>query len=113
MPANGQILTITDHMALFSIIGNTYGGDGRLSFRLPDLRGRSAVSEGIGPGLEPVRAGERRGTPFNYQNGVNVLTSTVAGASVLRGKTTVVNNIPPQLGLRYCVAIDTVFPPRE
>jgi microcystin-dependent protein len=47
---NGQILAITDNEALFTIIGNMYGGDGRSTFALPDLRSRVALGAGQGPG---------------------------------------------------------------
>jgi hypothetical protein len=49
--ANGQLLSIEQNQALFSIFGTMYGGDGRTTFALPDLRGRSPVSQGQGPGL--------------------------------------------------------------
>jgi microcystin-dependent protein len=48
---NGQILSINQNQALFSILGTTYGGDGMTTFRLPDLRGRTAVQVGNGVSL--------------------------------------------------------------
>ncbi|WP_229158210.1 phage tail protein [Fluctibacter halophilus] len=62
--AQGQLLPINQHTALFSLIGTTYGGDGRTTFQLPDLRGRSAVGQGTGPGLYNVRMGQRGGAEF-------------------------------------------------
>jgi microcystin-dependent protein len=59
---DGQSLAISQNTALFSIIGITYGGDGRTYFRLPDLRGRSAVHPGTGGGMTPVHLGEKGGT---------------------------------------------------
>jgi len=58
---DGQLLPISSNSALFSILGTTYGGDGRTTFALPDLRGRVAVHDGSGPGLTPVRLGEKGG----------------------------------------------------
>ncbi len=58
---DGQLLSISSNTALFSILGTTYGGDGRTSFGLPDLRGRTAVHPGRGPGLSDRRLGERWG----------------------------------------------------
>ncbi len=58
---DGQLLPISSNTALFSILGTTYGGDGRTTFGLPDLRGRVAVHAGggnPGPGLTPYRLGE-------------------------------------------------------
>ncbi|MBD99023.1 MAG: phage tail protein [Verrucomicrobia bacterium] len=57
----GQLMSISSNTALFSILGTTYGGDGRTTFGLPDLRGRTAVSEGQGPGLRDVTLGEKSG----------------------------------------------------
>jgi microcystin-dependent protein len=57
----GQLLPISQNTALFSIIGTTYGGDGRTTFGLPDLRGRVAVGRGQGPGLSNVRLGDKGG----------------------------------------------------
>jgi len=59
---NGQLLAIAQNSALFSLIGTTYGGDGRTTFALPDLRGRSVVHAGTGPGLTGRALGERGGS---------------------------------------------------
>ncbi len=59
---NGQILAISDYEQLASLIGTTYGGDGRVTFGLPDLRGRIAMGFGSGPGLTPRHMGQRFGS---------------------------------------------------
>ncbi|MCH8293323.1 phage tail protein [Candidatus Poribacteria bacterium] len=59
---NGQLLSIASNSALFAILGTTYGGDGRTTFGLPDMRGRVSVHPGTGPGLSPRRLGEKGGT---------------------------------------------------
>lgn len=59
---NGQLLPIAQNTALFSLIGTTYGGDGRTTTALPDLQGRSAMHPGRGPGLTARRLGEKDGT---------------------------------------------------
>jgi microcystin-dependent protein len=64
----GQLLAISQNQALFSILGTTYGGDGRTTFALPDLRGRVAISPGTGPGLPTYSLGQRGGTPTNTLN---------------------------------------------
>ncbi|WP_322979639.1 phage tail protein [Pseudomonas sp. C11] len=46
LPCNGQILNIKQYNALFSLLGSVYGGDGKTTFGLPDLRGRVAVNQG-------------------------------------------------------------------
>ena len=58
---NGQILSIAQNTALFSILGTTYGGNGQTTFALPDLRGRAPLGTGPGPGLPPVSLGEQGG----------------------------------------------------
>lgn len=59
---NGQLLPIAQNTALFSLIGTIYGGDGRTTTALPDLRGRTPVSAGSGPGLQTFRQGQRGGS---------------------------------------------------
>jgi microcystin-dependent protein len=59
----GQLLAISQNTALFSILGTTYGGDGKTTFALPDLRDRMAVGFGQGPGLTNIDLGEMKGNP--------------------------------------------------
>jgi microcystin-dependent protein len=61
----GQLLPISSNTALFSLLGTTFGGDGRTTFGLPDLRGRVPVGRGNGPGLQSISWGERSGTNTN------------------------------------------------
>ena len=58
---NGQLMPISQNQALFSLIGTTYGGDGRTTFALPDLRGRFPMHFGNGPGLTPRSLGQKDG----------------------------------------------------
>ena len=58
----GQILSIAQNTALFSILGTTYGGNGQTTFALPDLRGRAPMQPGQGPGLSPRTLGEQGGS---------------------------------------------------
>ena len=62
---DGQLLPISQNSALFSLLGTIYGGDGRTTFALPDLRGRAALHEGTGPGLSPRQLGQRSGSETN------------------------------------------------
>ena len=57
----GQILPINQNQSLYSLLGTTYGGDGRTSFALPDLRGRMVVGAGDGPGLTNRPLGQKPG----------------------------------------------------
>jgi microcystin-dependent protein len=61
MFCNGQSLPIQQYAALYSLLGNTYGGDGRSNFNLPDLRGRTTMGTGRGASLSPRVLGESAG----------------------------------------------------
>jgi len=58
---DGQLLAISQNDALFSLFGTIYGGDGRVAFGLPDLRGRIPIHPGTGPGLSTRQLGQRGG----------------------------------------------------
>ncbi len=77
---NGQILSIQQNTALFSLLGTTYGGDGQITFALPNLQSRMPIHFGQGPGLTSYVMGEATGTenrallitnlpPHNHQLG--------------------------------------------
>ncbi|KRD08899.1 hypothetical protein ASE21_13680 [Flavobacterium sp. Root901] len=59
---SGQFISISQNSALFALLGTTYGGNGQTTFALPDLRGRSMVGVGNGPGLTPIVYGQVGGT---------------------------------------------------
>lgn len=58
---DGQLLAVSQNDALFSLLGTIYGGDGRTTFALPDVRGRIPLHAGTGPGLSPRRLGAKAG----------------------------------------------------
>lgn len=58
---DGQLLSVSQNDALFSLLGTIYGGDGRVTFGLPDVRGRIPIHAGTGPGLWPRRLGAKAG----------------------------------------------------
>ncbi len=66
---DGALLPVAQNTALFSLLGTTFGGDGRTTFALPDLRGRSIVHVGSGPGLDTLTWGEKGGA---YQKGLTI-----------------------------------------
>ena len=84
----GQLLPISQNTALFSLLGTIYGGDGRTTFALPDLRGRSIVQPGSGPGLTTISQGQRGGSESatlsannmpSHNHVVNVAVNTAGG----------------------------------
>ena len=58
---DGQLLAVSQNDALFSLLGTIYGGDGRTTFGLPDMRGRIAIHAGAGGGLSNQRLGAKGG----------------------------------------------------
>ena len=81
---SGQLLSIAQYSALFSILGTTYGGDGRTTFGLPDLRGRSPVHSGNGPGLPTIRLGEKSGAPTTTLTVANLPPHSHTGTATLK-----------------------------
>ncbi|TDW51782.1 microcystin-dependent protein [Flavobacterium sp. 270] len=69
---NGALLQIRSNTALFSILGTTYGGNGSVTFGLPDLRGRTVIGQGQGPGLSLYILGETVGTNSVTLNSTNI-----------------------------------------
>jgi microcystin-dependent protein len=59
---NGQLLPISQNTALFSLLGTTYGGDGKTTFALPNLQGSAPLHPGLGPGLSPRDLGQSSGS---------------------------------------------------
>ena len=85
---DGQLLAIASNTALFSLLGTTFGGDGRTTFGLPDLRSRSIVGVGNGPGLSTISWGEKSGrenvtlTIANMPNHNHAVTATSNDATL-------------------------------
>jgi microcystin-dependent protein len=88
---NGQLMSIAQNSALFSILGTTYGGDGVNTFGLPDMQGRSCLSAGQGGGLKAYTLGEKAGT-----NSASITTANLPSAPVV---------------IRCSTAVGTTFEP--
>ncbi|MGB3848303.1 tail fiber protein [Sphingopyxis sp. YF1] len=153
--AEGQILAISQNTALFSLLGTTYGGNGQTTFALPDLRGRTAINQGSGPGLSPYVLGEFGGSETttllstnlprhdhrgaiqtanaaanttsangnalaysannSYLSGVdpnNAMDGTMVQVAPA-GNSQPVSNRPPYLTMRWCIALQGIFPARN
>lgn len=107
---NGTLMAITQNEALYSLLGTNYGGDGRTSFGLPDLRGRVAMHTGSGPGLTPRLMGQMGGSeevaltvdqiPSHnhqfYASSTDAQTETITGNMIAPG--TGINFIPGDKG---------------
>jgi microcystin-dependent protein len=102
---DGQLLQISQFSALFSLLGTQYGGDGRTTFALPDMRGRFATHSGQGLGLTPRQQGQRGGTETN--------TLTVAQmpshSHALNGTSTAANTPSPAGNLPATTGRDSSY----
>jgi microcystin-dependent protein len=114
---NGQLLSIKDNMPLFSIIGFTYGGDGKTFFNLPDMRGRAPIGAGEGDGLWGYNLGDKAGAEQpvtkdvqTKEGSLGVLQtaeSTDAGQAVVNGQ---FSNMQPSVALNFIIALRGIFP---
>jgi len=152
--ADGQLLPVNQNEALFSLYGTMYGGDGRTTFGLPDLRGRVPLHVGQGTGLTQRRQGQKGGAERHTLNireippHQHALNATKVGAkqqsptgNVLASQNrksriyapfdanaqtpmhvTAIgkagsgqphNNLQPYLTLRFCVAVQGIYPSRN
>ncbi|HEV2295603.1 MAG TPA: tail fiber protein [Tepidisphaeraceae bacterium] len=114
--ANGAEVAITSNETLFSLIGTTYGGDGRVTFALPDLRGRAAVHSGAGPGLSPRAVGDAWGSErvtladSHLPGHTHTLPWSGGGATGSAGGGSAHPNMQPSLGMHGRVALAGIFP---
>ncbi len=110
---DGQLLSIANNTALFSLLGTTYGGDGRTSFGLPDMRGRSPIHTGRGPGLTAISQGARGGTETSKLKSVGQSASKNASGANVASADQPVANRDPYLAIRYCIATQGTYPSRS
>ena len=92
---NGQLLSISQFSALFSILGTSFGGNGTTNFQLPNMQGRVPIHQGTGAGLSPYVLGEQGGTElvtlnYNQMPLHTHLVNAVSGG----GQTSPSNNFP-------------------
>lgn len=153
--ANGQLVDLANNSALFSLYGTIYGGDGQTTFALPDLRGRTNIEAGTGPGLTDVRIGTAGGAEqvtltqsnlpghnhiLSARNDSGILTTpagnlpaqpnangslgnlyAATGPTAAMGPGTISatgqslphNNMAPYLVIKWCVAMEGLYPPRS
>ena len=109
--ADGQLLAISSNSALFSILGTIYGGDGRSTFALPDLRGRVPVGPRTGPGLSNIREGQKFGSESVSLQASNIpnLTSWLDLATkggLFKAETASNGGVP-------LVTLDVAIPPKK
>ncbi|RNC87900.1 MAG: phage tail protein [Winogradskyella sp.] len=106
MECDGRLLKISDHNALFALLGTQYGGDGRTTFALPDLRGRVPVGQGSAPGLTTRRQGEKGGVENGTQKAVKPDENGTYSDSTS-------TNMQPYTVIRYVICVNGIFPSRS
>ena len=110
---DGQLMPISQNQQLFSLLGTTYGGDGRATFALPDFRSRCALHKGQGPGLSERDLGEI--------GGEEVIRLLPSGAKISQTPTNPVpinfanpgipvSNMQPYLVVNFIICLNGVFP---
>ena len=122
MFCEGQELAIQQHQALFALIGTTYGGDGKRTFKLPDLRGRFPLQPNLSdPNMPRVTAGQTGGSVINQVFNVPVqkatdptkAETTTQVATTVAPQGNAVNNMPPYVGINYIICVDGTWPDRD
>lgn len=137
--ADGRRLPIENYMELYSLYGNTYGGDGLHDFAVPDLRGRVPVGHGDAPGRSLYRQGQKGGEERTLlsveqlpkhshevrsspKSGEHYVSIALGGEESDKVRELIVHpsggyqahqNLPPYIAVRYCVAYKGYYPPRN
>lgn len=93
---DGQLLAISSNTALFSILGTTFGGDGRTTFALPDMRGRTPIHPGNGPGLSDRRLGAKGGTETNTLNVTQIPSHSHSASGKIKANNLTANSSNPE-----------------
>lgn len=117
---DGQLLAVSQNDDLFSLLGTIYGGDGRTTFGLPDMRGRLPIHAGQGPGLSrDFRLGSKTGA----ENAAIADTrSVVSGVRINRGVAVNAQSTPvvgaaepihPALCVNFIIALFGIYPSRH
>lgn len=133
---DGSQMPISQNSAVYALLGTSYGGDGRSYFNLPDMRGRTPMGQGIGPGLSPRYMGDKFGTetatlmvanmpPHEHLVSLGGTASGSGGTMAAAGSGAVnpmpsgvagsgqpFSVMPPTLVVNFLIALNGVFPSR-
>ena len=107
---NGQLLPINQNQALFSLLGTTYGGDGRVNFALPNLQGRIPMHRGQGAGLSARALGSYGGVEFVTQQTTQIPGSPASPVQAAVRFQQQVQTVSPFIVLNYMIALQGIFP---
>jgi microcystin-dependent protein len=109
---DGTVLQVTANTALFALLGNFFGGDGRQTFALPDLRGRVVVGVGQGNGLSSYALGKPTGAGRVPTQIVPAHAGSEPRETVNSVRSASGDNVQPVLGLNYIICVRGTFPDR-
>ena len=110
---NGQTFPINQNQALFSLLGTTFGGDGRVNFALPNLQGRIPIHVGQGAGLSPRSLGSYGGVEFVTQQSTQIPGSPASPVQAAVGYQPQVQTMSPFIALNFMIALQGIFPSRN
>lgn len=108
---NGQLLPISQHQALFAVIGRTYGGDGFSTFALPDLRDRIVM--GVDPDDPDYALGATGGVSTITPPSVVAAAGKDTAEDVAVWKPNAIDNQPQYQKLHFIIALTGIFPSRD
>lgn len=120
---DGQLLSVSQNSALFSILGTTYGGDGRTTFALPDLRGRTPVHSDQSNsysessyGINKVQLGQKGGSEFTELRKTDVFEDPSGKSgetyTIKKGDSKMYKR-DPYLGVHFIIALQGIYPSRS
>lgn len=113
LPVNGDTLPLAQHTSLFQKLGNTYGGNGQTTFKLPDLRGRAVMHEGQGVGLSNHALGANVGAESYTLSEAHLPPHAHAVGGDVTGESGAAaphDNLQPTFTLNYIIAVEGAFP---
>lgn len=125
LPADGRAMSISQNSALFSLLGSSFGGDGRTTFNLPDLRGRTVVGTGFSSSQEhplnrSLSVGEKGGAESTTLSVPQIPLRTSSDVKSASGAGTIaatfpiapapIATMPPWIALTACIATSGIFP---
>jgi microcystin-dependent protein len=108
--ANGQTLPINQNQALFSLLGTTYGGDGRVTFMLPNLQCRFPMHAGQGAGLSARNLGNYGGVEGITQQQTKIPQTATSPKTAYLGAQPKLSTESPFIVLNFIIALQGIFP---
>ena len=109
---DGQAISIAQNSALYSLLGTTYGGAGKTTFNLPDMRGRVPMHRGQGPGLNNHSLGEKGGAETVTPKAVSGPATGTSPATPVGGNQPV-SIMQPYLCVNFIICLQGIYPSRN